>query len=45
MFHYLLVVIADNCKNNSENDKLLVNQRHSECHVAVIIKIIIKKGW
>ena len=31
-----MVGIAANCKNSSENDKLLVNERHSECHKAVV---------
>ena len=33
---YLLVVIAANCKNSSESDKLLVNERDSDCHMAVV---------
>ena len=33
---YLLVVIAVNCENSSESDKLLVNERDSECHKAVV---------
>ena len=33
---YLLVAIADNCENGSESDKLLVNERDSECHEAVV---------
>ena len=33
---YLLVVIAANCGNSSESDKLLVNERDSECHKAVV---------
>ena len=28
---YLLAVIAANCENSSESDKLLVNERDSEC--------------
>ena len=31
---YLLVVIAANCENSSEGDKLFVNERDSECHKA-----------
>ena len=33
---YLLVDIAANCENSSESDKLLVNERYSECHKAVV---------
>ena len=33
---YLLVVIAANCENGSESDKLLVNERDSECRKAVV---------
>ena len=33
---YLLVVIALNCENSSKSDKLLVNERDSECHKAVV---------
>ena len=33
---YLLVVIAANCENSSESDKLFVNERDSECHKAVV---------
>ena len=33
---YLLVVIAANCENSRESDKLLVNERDSECHKAVV---------
>ena len=32
---YLLVAIAANCKNSSESDKLLVNERDSECNEAI----------
>ena len=32
----LLVAIAVNCENSSESDKLLVNERDSECHKAVV---------
>ena len=32
---YLWVVIAANCENNSESEKLLVNEKDSECHTAV----------
>ena len=28
----LLVAIAANCETSSESDKLLVNERDSECH-------------
>ena len=30
----MLFVSAANCENSSESDKLLVNQRDSECHKA-----------
>ena len=33
---YLLVVIATNYENSSESDKLLVNERDSECHKAFV---------
>ena len=33
---YKLVAIAANCKNSSESGKLLVNERDSECHEAVV---------
>ena len=33
---YLLLVIAANCENSSESDKLLVNERDRECHQAVV---------
>ena len=33
---YLWVVIATNCENNSESEKLLVNEKDSECHKAVV---------
>ena len=36
---YLLVVIASNCENSSESDKLLVTERDSECHKAVVSDI------
>ena len=32
----LLVVVAANCENSSGSDKLLVNERDSECHKAVV---------
>ena len=35
-FMMLLVAIALNCENSSERDKLLVNERDSECHKAVV---------
>ena len=31
---YLLVEIAANCETSSESDKLLINERDSECHKA-----------
>ena len=31
---YMLVAIAVDCENCSESDKLLVNERDSECHKA-----------
>ena len=33
---YLLVAIAANCENSSASDNLLVNERDSECHEAVV---------
>ena len=33
---YLLVNIAANCENSSESNKILVNERDSECHKAVV---------
>ena len=33
---YVLVATAANCENSSENDKLLVIERDSECHKAVV---------
>ena len=33
---YPLFAIAANCENSSESDKLLVNERDSECHEAVV---------
>ena len=33
---YLLIAIAANCENSFESDKLLVNERDSECHEAVV---------
>ena len=33
---YQLDAIAANCENSSESDKLLVNERDSECHEAVV---------
>ena len=33
---YLLVAIAANCENTSESEKLLVTERDSECHEAVV---------
>ena len=32
----LLVAIAGKCENNSQNDKLLDNERDSECHMTVV---------
>ena len=32
---YLLVAVAANRENSSESDKLLVNEKGSECHKAV----------
>ena len=32
----MLIVIAANRENNSESDKLLWNERDSECHKAVV---------
>ena len=36
LLYYLLVVIAANCENSSESDKLLVNERDNGCHKAVV---------
>ena len=36
VFQYLLVVTAANCENISESDRLLVNERDSEWHMAVV---------
>ena len=36
LLQYLLVAIAANCENSSESDKLLVNERDSECHKAIV---------
>ena len=33
---YLLVAIAANCEKSSESDKLLVNERDSECDEDVV---------
>ena len=33
---YLKVVISVNCENSSKSDKLLINERDSECHKAVV---------
>ena len=33
---YLFVAIAANYENSSESDKLLVNERDSECHKSVV---------
>ena len=30
------IVIAANCENSSESDKLLVNEWDGECHMAVV---------
>ena len=30
------VTIAANCENSSESDKLLINERDSECHKALV---------
>ena len=32
----MLAAIAANCENCSESDELLVNERDSECHEAVV---------
>ena len=36
MLQYQLVAITANCENSSESDKLLVNERDSQRHKAVV---------
>ena len=36
---YLLVVIAANCENRNESDKLLDNERDSECYKLVVLTV------
>ena len=36
---YLLVVIAANCENISKSDKLLVNERDSECRNLLLVTV------
>ena len=41
---YLLVAIAANCENSSDSNKVLVNERDSECHEAVVIDSEVHKA-
>ena len=39
ILQYMVVIIAANCEYSSERDKLLVDERDSECHKALVVTV------